>query len=812
MRKLIQTAAGKTTTTALVVIVFLLQSINGIAQWSSNSYVNNQVCTADQNQGGPVICSDGNGGAIMAWVDDRNGWSDVYAQHFDSNGIALWAINGIPICTAASLQAQLAIVSDGNGGAIITWDDFRNEIDPDIYAQRINGNGESLWTANGVAICIAPDEQTYPQIISDGNGGAIITWTDWRNRESTGQDIFAQGINADGTLKWSEVIVCAINDGQGQPALASDGKGGAILVWQDGRNASDGTSAADLYAQRIDSNGSLKWLANGVSICHAFRQQTNPRLVSDGSGGAIITWQDERNLNNTYPSNIDIYAQRINSNGVAQWTNDGVVICNNTDIQEFEQITPDGAGGAVIAWEHVSGTGVSTTTKVYVQRINSSGTALWANNGIPVGSGGTFPQIVSDSTGGGILVWEKALGSGLTDVYAQHIDANGLEQWMPYGGIVVSNAYGTQTNLQFIFDNNYGTTVAWTDFRNTILDVYAQHIQTDGSLGGGNAIGSQIITFNPIPAIKYSDGTFIPDAIASSSLGVTFTSSDTTVAKWSGSYFSITGVGTSTITAYQSGNANYTAAIPVSQDLVVEKGIQYINFSPINSKTLGDAPFILNASAGSLLPVDFSSISTKINLNGNEVTLLEAGSVTIFADQPGDITYEAAQTAAQVFCINPPQPTIVSGMDKTTLISDSPSGNKWYKDGTIIPGQVNDTLLTTESGIYTVRVIADICYSLSSNGINPFGTGPSGLFVAKNQDENILVYPNPVNNELTIDLSRIGKSSECKILLTDLSGREILSVIGKDIIKMNVSTLSSSVYLLKIYGNNQITIKRFVKQ
>ena len=44
----------------------------------------------------------------------------------------------IPVCTSAYDQTSPKIISDGRGGAIIVWEDLRNGIDDDIYAQRIN--------------------------------------------------------------------------------------------------------------------------------------------------------------------------------------------------------------------------------------------------------------------------------------------------------------------------------------------------------------------------------------------------------------------------------------------------------------------------------------------------------------------------------------------------------------------------------------------------------------------------------------------------------------------------------------------------
>ncbi|MBM3237361.1 hypothetical protein FJZ31_13800 [Candidatus Poribacteria bacterium] len=103
----------------------------------------------------------------------------------------------VPICTEISYQHYSHLVSDGAGGAVITWQDFRSG-NFDIYAQRVNGSGVVLWTKDGVPICTAANDQRSPHLVSDGAGGAIITWHDYRG--GTYVDIYAQNVQEDGSL------------------------------------------------------------------------------------------------------------------------------------------------------------------------------------------------------------------------------------------------------------------------------------------------------------------------------------------------------------------------------------------------------------------------------------------------------------------------------------------------------------------------------------------------------------------------------------------------------------------------------------
>jgi hypothetical protein len=478
---------------ALFTMINLL-SLDSMAQWSTNSYLNNPVCTQENTQQMSVIVSDGSGGAIIAWLDLRVA-ADIYAQRIDGNGIIKWTDNGIDICSATYFRGQPVAIPDGYGGAIIAWPDYRNGIDYDIYAQRVNGSGAILWTTDGVMISGARGDQTVPVLASDGNGGALITWTDARSTEANNLNIYAQGINSDGTLKWAqEAGVCTYAWNQIQPAIISDGSGGAVIGWFDTRNESDGTSVSDIYAQRISSTGSGLWTANGVSICEAYRMQSSPVLTSDGSGGFIFAWNDERNVDNNNPINSDIFAQRININGVVQWTANGIGICTTTTRQTNVTIASDMAGGAVMAWDNWSG----YANSVYVQRVDGNGAKLWTSGGIPIGSGGkSGPIVFSDGNGGTFLTWlDNRSSTQVTDIYAQHLNSNGNELWA-FGGVEVSTAYNTQERHHSIYDDNGGIIVAWEDYRNVNVDIYAQHLKPDGTLGGSITTDDHTLKIDP---------------------------------------------------------------------------------------------------------------------------------------------------------------------------------------------------------------------------------------------------------------------------------------------------------------------------
>lgn len=95
---------------------------------------------------------------------------------------------------------------------------------------------------------------------------------------------------------------------------------------------------------------------------------------------------------------------------------------------------------------------------------------------------------------------------------------------------------------------------------------------------------------------------------------------------------------------------------------VLDVSFQAITFPQIPTKLVTDAPFELNATASSGLPVSYEIVSGPATLNGSTVTLTgTAGDVTIKASQPGDGVYDPAVDLFNTFAVLDPNtyvPTI----------------------------------------------------------------------------------------------------------------------------------------------------------
>jgi hypothetical protein len=413
-----------------------------------------------------VAIPDGYGGTLIAWLDNRNGNWDIFAQRLTPGGVPRWNVDGIAVCTEASDQDGAAIVTDGSGGIIVGWDDDRNT-NTDIFAQRVDSSGTVWWGADGNVICDAVGSQTDPEMTADGSGAAIFTWSDTRNVYT---DLYAQRINFLGLTPWTAngVLVCGATDWQGKASITPDGANGAIIAWRDNRSGSD----YDIYAQRLNSSGTEQWTTDGIAVCSSGLQDDDPAIESDGAGGAIITWSDERN------GNRDIFSQRVDASGAFLWAADGVTVCAAQSTQAGHLTIPDDSGGIVACWLDKR----TLRDALYAQRIDSSGNALWFEDGVAVAKEQFHLEpsdIIYDDEGGAIICWADKRWDDY-DIYVQRIDSLGANRWENMG-IRVCALPEDQVGAKMVPDGSGGGIIVWMDSRNGNYDLYAQRLDANGT-------------------------------------------------------------------------------------------------------------------------------------------------------------------------------------------------------------------------------------------------------------------------------------------------------------------------------------------
>jgi len=212
------------------------------------------------------------------------------------------------------------------------------------------------------------------------------------------------------------------------------------------------------------------------------------------------------------------------------------------------------------------------------------------------------------------------------------------------------------TNTAFL--NGLATNQAFISAMTTnpaFLAAIAQGIAGSTNNYGFYLKQSQNLNFPAIAPITFSYGKTVKLTVTSSAglTPVVFSSANPGVATVSSNALTVTGSGTTTVTASQAGNLS-TAPVSVSQNFVVIPVVQTLKFSSIAPQTYaaGKTLTLTVTSSAKLSPITFTSSNEGVaTVSNNVLTLVGRGTSVITANQAGDGNNTSA-SAVQILTVN----------------------------------------------------------------------------------------------------------------------------------------------------------------
>ena len=412
----------------------------------------------------PGITGDNSGGAIVTYaVYETLTEQDYYVQRISPAGDFLWGERGVLIGNTGNGIPYSKAVSDGSGGAIVTWGECLPEVPGEppscqTYAARIDSEGNVEWRK---------DIPGAAQAIPDGSGRVIIAFDDPYG------NISVLKIDSEGNLPWGEDGVSLSLTGAYLCSIASDNSGGVIVV------ESTFQGSDTVYAQRVDSQGNILWQPGGVQAYTGPAEEA--QVVSDGAGGAIIAYtRDIPCEDGVAFCDSDIYAQRIDAEGDILWGPDGIPICAGPSVTYSPRIVADGAGGAIVFFVDERG--------VCAQRVDADGHKLWDED-VPL-CDSVYVRIASDGSGGAFCV--------SYDGVAKRLDATGTKLWGP-DGITFTPQAIHEPGLALVPDGcgglliSWAEDVKWTHYEISDVSYYVQRVDAEGNV----VWGDEEILLNP---------------------------------------------------------------------------------------------------------------------------------------------------------------------------------------------------------------------------------------------------------------------------------------------------------------------------
>jgi hypothetical protein len=138
------------------------------------------------------------GDCILFWNERNSSQSlrGIYAQKITATGTRAWGESGLelmPVDAVVESYPRCARIDDG-AAVFFTNDDSGQER---LYGIRVDADGGSVWETSPLPVStVVSDKSRYPLTIND-EGMVVLVWED--DRDGT-VDLFAQNVNADGSL------------------------------------------------------------------------------------------------------------------------------------------------------------------------------------------------------------------------------------------------------------------------------------------------------------------------------------------------------------------------------------------------------------------------------------------------------------------------------------------------------------------------------------------------------------------------------------------------------------------------------------
>ncbi len=257
---------------------------NGNLKWNPSGNGLNLSVTGQSRV--PVMTIDGRGGANIFWFNVPGPYY-IWKTHIDTSG------NFLPKDTlklTGNNYPQIRATYDGSGGAVVTWASYPGSASSNIYAQRVDIGGNELWDSTGVEICTDPDKQDDPNIERTSDGNYIIVWSDGRTT-ATRNDVYSQKVDPNGNPLWTSngLLITDYQTLYPKPNLIKDNSGGAYIFVLN--------NVTDFSVMRIDGNGMPVWNPPFRTLAsQTYKPFYEVFELQSHAEGAIVVWQTFNNI------------------------------------------------------------------------------------------------------------------------------------------------------------------------------------------------------------------------------------------------------------------------------------------------------------------------------------------------------------------------------------------------------------------------------------------------------------------------------------------------------------------------------------
>ncbi|WP_120497498.1 VCBS domain-containing protein [Kiloniella sp. EL199] len=228
------------------------------------------------------------GGWVVSWHSTEAG-AYVKARIFNSDGTARGDEFQVSDRNVVSIFLDTEMTSLANGNWVVTWHELSDPTDvtsTNIFMRAYDAAGNPLTEATLVNSHLE-GTQRKPSVVGLEDGSWIVVWHGGDDQDGSGNGIFGQAYNPDGTARGSEFLVNSETAGdQEQVTVTSLADGGWVAVW-----ASDIGEPGRFFikSQVFDANGSRQ--GDEITVEHMFGpvDENIASVAGLEDGGWVVT-------------------------------------------------------------------------------------------------------------------------------------------------------------------------------------------------------------------------------------------------------------------------------------------------------------------------------------------------------------------------------------------------------------------------------------------------------------------------------------------------------------------------------------------
>jgi len=261
-----------------------------------------------------IIQADGNNVLVKYYEDSGPFWAPnrhLYVAKYNPEGTRLWNTVITNAGGISAWQQVLPFESDGAGGAVLAWyDDRYSDMVNEVYAQRVGSDGVVSMTANGVQLASGNNYQYYyPELAVDHAAQRIFAFFRITDPDQNNAGLAGQLLDFQGTIYWGD-------SGLGIYELSSTANStvgaymtdfGAVLVYERGA-VPQNDQLMHLQAKWFRASGPSGLPGEFVEIASDNTNKLHFHLDVNRDDWMVLAWESGTNGN-------DIYAMRLNRDG-----------------------------------------------------------------------------------------------------------------------------------------------------------------------------------------------------------------------------------------------------------------------------------------------------------------------------------------------------------------------------------------------------------------------------------------------------------------------------------------------------------------